>query len=101
MTVVASLLSPAGKAQNAFSNARRHATAYLDSEYTPDPAERERIFQALLEERDTIMKLPSKYHAKARDEIELMQLLARARDSHDEAVRRGESQPDQGPHLLK
>jgi tellurite resistance protein TerC len=100
VTVVASLFSPAGKAQNAFANARRHATAYLDSEYTHDPAERERIFRALLDERDTIMKMPAKYHAKARDEIELMQLLARARDSHDQAVRRGEAEPEHGPHLL-
>ncbi len=44
VTVAASLRSPAGKAQNAIANARRHATSYLDSEYTADPVERERIF---------------------------------------------------------
>src|SRR3954471_7269543 len=32
VTVVASLLSPAGRAQNAIANARRHAASYLDSE---------------------------------------------------------------------
>ena len=34
VTVVASLFSRKGKAQTAIANARRHATAYLDSEYT-------------------------------------------------------------------
>ncbi len=100
VTVIASLVSPAGKAQTALANARRHATAYLDSEYTHDPAERERIFKALLEERDQILALPEKYHEKAREEAELMELLERARDSHDAAVRRGEASADRGPHLL-
>ena len=52
VTVAASLLSPAGRAQNAITNARRHAASYLDSEYTADPAERERVFRLLLAERD-------------------------------------------------
>ena len=30
ITVIASLVSPAGKAQTAVNNARRHANAYLD-----------------------------------------------------------------------
>ena len=44
VTVLASLFSKAGKAQNAIGNARRHATSYLDSEYTEDAGERERIY---------------------------------------------------------
>ena len=91
VTVLASLLSPAGKAQNAISNARRHATSYLDSEYTADPAERERIYRALLAERDQIIALGPKYRQKVRDEPALMDLLERARASHDAAVRRGEA----------
>ena len=93
VTVLASVLSPAGKAQNAISNARRHAGAYLDSEYTADPAERERIFRALLAERDQIIALGPKYRQKVRDEPALMELLERARVSHDAAVRRGEAVP--------
>jgi tellurite resistance protein TerC len=91
VTVLASLFSRAGKAQNAISNARRHANAYLDSEYTADPAERERIFRALLAERDQIIALGPKYRQKVRDEPALMDLLERARASHDAAVRRGEA----------
>jgi tellurite resistance protein TerC len=85
VTVVASLLSPAGKAQTAIANARRHATSYLDMEYTHDQSERERVFHLLLAERDTIVALGPKYRKKVRDEPELMALLTRARESHEQA----------------
>jgi tellurite resistance protein TerC len=99
VTVIASLVSPAGKARNAIGNARRHATDYLHSEYTHDHAERERIYELLLAERDQIVALGPKYRQKARDEQELMELLQRARDSHDAAVERGEAKPT-GPSQL-
>ena len=100
VTIAASLLSPAGRAQNAIANARRHATSYLDSEYTADPAERERIFRLLLTERDQIIALGPKYRQKVRDEPALMALLERARDSHDAAVTRGEAAPTGAPKIL-
>ncbi|OBJ81146.1 TerC family protein [Mycobacterium colombiense] len=93
VTVVASLLSPVGKAQTAIAGARRHATAYLDSEYTHDPAERERIFRKLLDERDQILALGPKYRQLVRDEPALIALLDRAAAKHDEAVDRGEAEP--------
>jgi tellurite resistance protein TerC len=64
VTVLASLYSPAGKAQNAIANARRHATSYLDSEYTANSDERARIFALLLAERDQIVALGPKYRDK-------------------------------------
>jgi tellurite resistance protein TerC len=100
VTIAASLLSPAGRAQNAIANARRHATSYLDSEYTADPAERERIFRLLLTERDQIVALGPKYRQKVRDEPALIALLERARDSHDAAVTRGEAAPTGAPKIL-
>jgi tellurite resistance protein TerC len=100
VTVAASLLSPAGKARNAIINARRHATSYLDSEYTHDPAERERIFGLLLAERDEIVALGPKYRQKVRDESALKALLERARDSHDAAVDRGEATPAGAPEII-
>ncbi|MGE2732781.1 TerC family protein [Mycolicibacterium vaccae] len=93
VTVIASLVSPKGKAQNAIANARRHATAYLDSEYTKDAGERERIFAALLRERDQILALGPKYRQMVRDEKALTDLLERAAAKHDEAVQRGQAQP--------
>jgi len=96
VTVAASLLSPAGRAQNAITNARRHAAAYLDSEYTANPVERERIYALLLAERDQVVALGPKYRQKVRDEPALMDLLERACASHDDAVDRGEAVSDQG-----
>jgi tellurite resistance protein TerC len=93
VTVAASLLSRAGRAQNAITNARRHAASYLDSEYTADPAERERIFRLLLAERDQIVALGPEHQQKVRGEPALMDLLERARESHDAAVSRGEAAP--------
>ncbi len=93
VTVVTSLLSRKGKATTAIANARRHATAYLDSEYTHDAHERERIFRKLLAERDQILALGPKYRQLVRDEPALNHLLERAAAKHDEAVDRGEAQP--------
>jgi len=93
VTVAASLLSPKGKAQTAISNARRYATAYLDSEYTHDAGERERIFGELLKQRDRILELGPKYRQMVRDEATLTDLLDRAAAKHDEAVSRGGAEP--------
>ncbi|WP_044508826.1 TerC family protein [Mycobacterium simiae] len=92
VTLVASLPSKRGKAETAIANARRHATAYLDSEYTHDPEERERIFKKLLAERDQIMALGKKYQQRVRGEPALIDLLERAAASHDQAVDRGEAE---------
>jgi tellurite resistance protein TerC len=101
VTVAASLLSRAGKAQNAIANARRHATSYLDAEYTADPSERERIFAMLIRERDQIVALGPQYRQKVRDEPALMALLERARDSHDAAVARGDASPVGPPKIVR
>jgi tellurite resistance protein TerC len=101
VTVVASLFSKRGRAKNAIANARRHAAAYLDSEYTTDPAERERIHDALLAERDLIVSLGPKYLQIARDETPLMELLERALASHTAAVERGEASSAGPPKILR
>ncbi|HJR39515.1 MAG TPA: TerC family protein [Nocardioidaceae bacterium] len=100
VTVLASLFSKRGRAQNAISNARRHATSYLDAEYTADPDERERIFRELVGERDQIIALGPKYRQLVRDEAELMDLLERALASHDAAVARGEAPPFDDPQIV-
>jgi tellurite resistance protein TerC len=79
VTVSLSVFSSRGKARTAIKNARRHATEYLDSEYTADPAERERIFHCLLDEKQQISELGPKYRQLVEDEPELMGLLERAR----------------------
>jgi tellurite resistance protein TerC len=81
VTVVASLLSPKGRAQNAVAAARNHAIEYLEVDC--DPQRREEIYADLLAEIDVIKGLPEKYRRRIREEEKLMALLQRARDVHD------------------
>ncbi|MBC3194567.1 TerC family protein [Pseudonocardia sp. C8] len=81
VTVLASVLSPRGRGQNAVSGARRHAAEYLDVE--TDPEQRESIFRKLLAEEAVIRGLPEKYRARIREEDKLMDLLRRAHAAHD------------------
>jgi tellurite resistance protein TerC len=84
ITVLASLLSKAGKAQTAINNARRHAVSYLDLEYTADPAERERIYGALREEERQIEQMEPKYRNKAKDVDQIRAQVAQAHRQHEE-----------------
>jgi tellurite resistance protein TerC len=81
VTVIASLISPKGRAQNLVALARRHATEYLMCE--TDPAVRDDVFQKLLAEEAQLRALPEKYRARIRDEDKLMALLGRAHAEHD------------------
>lgn len=88
VTVVLSLLSPAGKAQTAINNARRHAIDYMDLDYTADAAERERIYRALTEEEAQIVRMPLKYRNKAKDIEKIREQVAEAHRQHEEFLRR-------------
>jgi tellurite resistance protein TerC len=88
ITVVASLLSKAGKAQTAINNARRHAVNYLDLGYTADLQERERIFQALVEEERQILQMEPKYRNKAKDVDKIRGQVAEAHRQHEEYLAR-------------
>jgi tellurite resistance protein TerC len=81
VTVITSLISPKGRAQNLVSGARRHATEYLMCEI--DPAVRENLFQMLLAEEANLRRLPEKYRARIREEEKLMELLRRAHAEHE------------------
>ncbi len=86
VTVAASLISKKGRAKVAIGNARRHADAYLDLDYTADEAERERVYTALLEESEQVRSLGPEYKRMMRDESELMDKVERARRQHEEAT---------------
>ena len=89
ITVVASLISAKGRAQNAVTNARRHALQYLDLSYEADQQLREKTFEALLREEQIIRGLPEKYRRRIRDEHELMDLLDRAHTVKDQRIAAG------------
>lgn len=92
VTVLASMLSPKGKAKNAVSGAKRHATEYLDLNYETDMAERDKIFARMCWEEEQIRKLPEKYKRLIRNETAFLELLRSAHAEHDKAqVRAAES----------
>jgi tellurite resistance protein TerC len=81
VTILGSIFSAKGRAQNAVSAARRHATQYLEIE--DDPVRREEIYAKLVDEIEVIKSLPEKYRKRVREEEKLMALLFKARDTHD------------------
>lgn len=83
ITVLASLFSKAGKAQTAVGNLGRHANSYTDLTYTSDPHERERIYNALLEEEAYVNTMAPKYRDKAKDVDKIMNEVAEAHRQHD------------------
>ncbi|MGY4541541.1 tellurite resistance protein TerC [Arthrobacter sp. UYNi723] len=85
VTVLASIFSPKGKAKNAVSGAKRHATEYLDLNYETDMAERDKLFARMVREEDQIRSLPEKYKRLIRNETEFMDLLHKAHTEHDDA----------------
>ena len=87
VTVVASLLSPRGRAQQAVSSLRHLAENYLDISYEEDQAVRAAGYQRLTEEERRVKALPEKYRRYIREEQKLLDLLARAHAAHDERVR--------------
>ncbi|BAS07602.1 uncharacterized membrane protein Mb2742 [Arthrobacter sp. Hiyo4] len=85
VTVLASIFSPKGKAKNAVSGAKRHATEYLDLNYETDMAERDKLFTRMVREEDQIRSLPEKYKRLIHNETEFLDLLRKAHAEHDEA----------------
>ncbi|MDQ6739992.1 MAG: TerC family protein, partial [Actinomycetota bacterium] len=82
VTVVASLLSPAGKVQAVVSGIRHHATEYLDLTYTVDLTERERVYTLMTAAEQDIRKMPLKHRDKAKDVDEIRELVRRAHAEH-------------------
>ncbi|MEV0821394.1 TerC family protein [Nonomuraea rubra] len=80
ITVIASLASAKGRAQNTVSMVRRHAQQYLDVEH--DPELRAELFAKLLAEEEQLRRLPEKFRRQIRDEDKLMALLRRAHEEH-------------------
>jgi tellurite resistance protein TerC len=92
VTILASIFSPKGKAKNAVSGAKRHATEYLDLTYETDMAERDKIFARMVREEDQIRKLPEKYKRLIRNETEFLKLLRNAHTEHDKAQVRADAE---------
>ncbi|KAF0960050.1 putative membrane protein [Rhodococcus sp. T7] len=83
ITVIASLASKKGRAQSTIAGARRHAINYLDLDYTADLAERERMYNRLINEEEQLKKLDPKFKKMVREETALLDLIKRAHGEHD------------------
>lgn len=81
ITVVASLLSPRGRAQNQAATFRRRAAAYLEVEV--DPAYREQLYRHLTAEEARLRTLPDNLRRHLRADDDLMILVARVHSEHD------------------
>lgn len=80
VTVIASLLSPRGKAQNVAAAARNSAAHYLDLEYTDDPTERNRLYAEMLASEKALHELDPKFAHLV--DAELTELLDKAHSEH-------------------
>ncbi|MDT4992593.1 MAG: tellurite resistance protein TerC [Actinoplanes sp.] len=85
VTVVASLLSPKGRAQTYVAAARRHADEFLNVAGN-DPVYCDEVYHRLVDEETHLRGLPERYRARIHQERELMDLLAAAHRRHDEGT---------------
>jgi tellurite resistance protein TerC len=84
VTVLASLRSQQGIFNAALANAHRHATAYLDTDYTTDLQERQRIWSLLENEEQTLRGLTKRQRRRIRRRrAEVVELIDRAHVEHD------------------
>ncbi|KAA0918090.1 TerC family protein [Dietzia sp. ANT_WB102] len=79
-TVLASLLSPAGKALTVLGNLKRHSNEYLNKNFTDDPVERAKLWAKIVENEDKLNHIERKYFGSEGDVWELEQLLRRVWD---------------------
>jgi tellurite resistance protein TerC len=84
VTVVASLFSAKGKAQNLVSGARHAAEHYLDLDYTSDATERNRLYSNLLETERRALQLDEKHSKLFSGDRELRELIEQAHTNHGE-----------------
>ncbi len=86
VTVVASLLSPAGKAKTVSSNAKRGASDYLDTSL--DTETREAGYRRLGDAESKIDTLADRHRTEIREDDKLTELIARAHREHGSSVNR-------------
>ncbi|GIF07900.1 tellurium resistance protein [Actinoplanes siamensis] len=87
VTVVASLLSPRGRARTYTAVARRRATEFLEVE--KDPRYCDEVYHKLLDAEAGLRALPERHRERVRAQGELMELLNRAHRVHEERVAAG------------
>ncbi|MGO3211009.1 TerC family protein [Brachybacterium sp. AOP42-C2-15] len=99
VTVLASLLSPKGRAQAAVNNAHQEAKAYIEMSYASFEERRQGIYDQMIAHEKRIDSLPAKYESMVVAEKNVRELLADAhrihehRAEHHERGERSDEQP--------
>ncbi|BCJ42770.1 tellurium resistance protein [Actinoplanes ianthinogenes] len=87
ITVVASLLSPKGRARTYVAGARRRAVDFLEVE--TDPEYCDELYHQLLADEAHLNGLPERYQDRVQRHTDLRELLDRAHRAHTERVAAG------------
>ena len=82
ITVVASLVSPAGRARTVAANAAMHAREYLRVTYEASPDDREAAFSRMQDDAAKLDSLPNKQLVRIQEDGTLPALLEKARRVH-------------------
>ncbi|MEE1618324.1 TerC family protein [Brachybacterium sp. J153] len=100
VTVLASLLSPKGRAQAAVNDAHREAQAYVEMTYASFEERRDALYARMIEHEKAIEALPAKYQDMVVEERNVLELLADAhriherRQAHNDLGERSDEQPE-------
>lgn len=84
ITVVASLISPAGRARTLAANAAMHAREYLRVTYEASPEDREIAFAKMQDEAAKLQSLPNKQRVRIQEDGTLPALIEKAQRVHAE-----------------
>ncbi|GAA4523835.1 TerC/Alx family metal homeostasis membrane protein [Brachybacterium paraconglomeratum] len=103
VTVLASLLSPKGRAQAAVNNAHQEALAYIELTYESFEAKRDQMYDRMIAHEKMIDSLPAKYEDMVVAEKNVRELLSDAHQLHDNRLafnERGERSDEQPEGLV-
>ena len=103
VTVLASLVSPKGRAQAAVNNAHHEARAYLEMTYRSFEQERDAMYDKMLAHEKIVDGLPAKHEDIIEGEHAVRELLADAHRVHEARLafnERGERSDEQPDGLL-
>lgn len=84
LTVVASLISPAGRARTLATNAAMHAREYIQVTYRATPEDREAAYATMQDAAAKLDALPDKHQVRIHEDGTLPALLEKARRVHAE-----------------
>ena len=103
VTVLASLLSPKGRAQAAVNDAHLEAVAYIEMTYSSFEAKRDAMYDRMIEHERIVDGLPDKYQSMVLAEKNVREVLADAHRLHERRIafnERGERSDEQPEDLV-